>query len=260
MLNMKSDGKVSDNLKDPPPYGPGYGGSNLSGGSKPVMVASSSSQSSVPQRPDISLPSGSFNRISLQTRIADITGTYYINPQNLTTEIKGRRKKRKFKQIPDAVFRSRRGNISLDLATTGYVDSVSKASIHATTKSGDISLNLISGADIRPRFDLEVNTRSGNIVLFIPSTFSGAIQLHTNKGDLQFLPGISSTMQVVKSEHNECLVLVGKQQSVGSSPLNQADFCRLRTRSGNIIVGERGKDIYVKTSGIWGKLAALFKG
>jgi hypothetical protein len=142
------------------------------------MVASSSSKSSVPRRPDISLPSGSFSRVSLQTRFADITGasfwllmdagieretgTYYIEPKNVT-ELVSRRKKRKnkIKHIPDAVFRTKRGNITLDLATTGHANEVAKASVVASTKSGNISLNLISGAETRPRFDLEANTRSG---------------------------------------------------------------------------------------------------
>ncbi|KAJ6581539.1 hypothetical protein B0H19DRAFT_510867 [Mycena capillaripes] len=248
----------TEKASGPPPYekdGYGYGGSN----SRPMMVASSSTQSSLPRRPDISLPSGSFNRVSLQTRFADITGTYYVDPQNLMSEIKGRRKKRKFKQIPDAVFRSRRGNLSLDLATNGHINDVPKASIIASTRSGNISLNLISGAVTRPRFDLEVNTRSGTIILFVPNTFSGAIQLHTKTGDLNFLPGIASKMQVVKSTDNEYLVLVGKQHPPGSQP-GPADFCRLRTRTGNIIVGERGQDTYVKTTTIWQKLTGFLRG
>jgi hypothetical protein len=192
------------------------------------------------------------------------------------SEIKGRRKKRKLKSIPDAVFRSRRGNLSLDLATTGYVNEVAKACIQASTKSGDISLNLISGASTKPRFDVEVNTRSGTceslalcfislmistgtIILFVPPTFCGAIQLHTRTGDLNFLPGIASGIQVVKSSDTEYLVLVGKQQPVGLQQA-PADFCRLRTRTGNIIVGERGKDTYVKSTSVWEKLAGLFRG
>jgi len=225
-----------------------------------MMIASSSSQSSISRRPDIRrLPSGSFNHVFLQTRFADITGTYYISPQNLVTEIKGRRKKRKQRPVPDAVFRSRRGNLSLDLATTGYSTEAPKALIQASTKSGNISLNLISGADTKPRFDVEVNTKSGTIVLFVPNTYSGAIQLHTNTGDLEFLPGLASRLQVVKSSDNEYLVLVGTQQPIGLQPAC-ADFCRLRTRTGNIIVGERGKDTYVKSTSVWEKLTGLFRG
>ncbi|KAJ7155412.1 hypothetical protein C8R43DRAFT_429155 [Mycena crocata] len=244
----------------PPPYEDG--GKGGYGGSKPIMVASSSSQSSVPRRPDLSLPSGSFSRLDMQTRFADITGTYYIDAKNPPTEITSRRKKRKhkIKHIPDATFRSRRGKITIDLATNGYFTDVPKASVVASTKSGNISLNLIPGTETKPRFDIEANTRSGDIVLFVPSTFSGAIQLHTKTGNLDFLPGIASGMQVVKSTENEYLVLVGnqsKQHPPGHAP---ADFCRLRTRTGNIIVGERGKDTYVKATSLWEKLTGLFRG
>ncbi|KAJ7765430.1 hypothetical protein DFH07DRAFT_810561 [Mycena maculata] len=246
----------------PPPYNnrekDGYGDS------KPMMVASSPSEPSVPRRPDIKLPSGSFSRLCLQTRFADITGMYYIDAKNPASNVTSRRKKRKQKKIkliPDAIFRSRRGNLSLDLATNGYALDVPKASVVASTRSGNISLNLIPGAENKPRFDVEVNTRSGDIVLFVPSTYSGAIQLHTKTGNLDFLPGISSEMRVVKSTDTEFLVIVGNQG--GQQPLGPgqatADFCRLRSRTGNIIVGERGKDTYTRELSLWQKLTGFLR-
>ncbi|KAJ7759276.1 hypothetical protein B0H16DRAFT_1689192 [Mycena metata] len=246
------------------PAPPAYNGEQLAGysGSKPPqfepqMVAVASSSRSSATATEV-IPSGPFTTLSQQTRFADIngasmfffialpnveraTGTHYIKPKNLNQEVPTRRKqKRKFRPIPDAVFRSRRGDVSLDLATTGYASETPKAVVVVSSKSGNISLNLISGGDIKPRFDLEVETHGGNIILFIPSTFSGAIQLHTKTGDLNFLPGLASGMHVVKSTDTEYLVLVGKQQPLGSQ--TPSDFCRLRTRTGNIIVGERGKD------------------
>ncbi|KAJ7043653.1 hypothetical protein C8F04DRAFT_1072862 [Mycena alexandri] len=226
---------------------------------EPQMVAvASSSRSSASAAPEV-IPSGPFSTLSQQTRFADINGTYYIKPKNLNKEVPTRRKQRqKFRPIPDAVFRSRRGDLSLDLATTGYASETPKAVVVASSKSGDISLNLISGGDIKPRFDLEVETHGGNIILFVPPTFSGAVQLHTKTGDLNLLPGLASGMQVVKSTDTEYLVLVGKQQPPGSRA--PSDFCRLRTRTGNITVGERGKDQpYVKSSSIWDKLAGIFR-
>ncbi|KAJ7504384.1 hypothetical protein B0H11DRAFT_2221800 [Mycena galericulata] len=238
-------------LPAPPPYENGDKDGYLGGygGLKATMVASSSSQSSVPHghgRPDISLPS-------------DITGTYYIEAKQPISDrtTRRKRKQKKIKVIPDAIFRSRRGNLSLDLATNGSAYDVPKASIVVSSKSGNISLNLISGADTRPRFDLEANTRSGDVVLFVPSTFSGAIQLHTKTGNLDFLPGITSAMQVVKSTDSEYLVFV---RNTGNVNGKQADFCRLRTRSGNIIVGERGKDAYIKPTSIWQKLTGFLRG
>jgi hypothetical protein len=76
-----------------------------------------------------------------------------------------------------------------------------------------------------------------------------------------FLPGVASGMEIVKTTDTESLVLVGKPQQplLGSQP-GPSDFCRLRTRSGNIIVGERGKDTYVKTTSIWQKLTGILRG
>ncbi|KAJ7224217.1 hypothetical protein GGX14DRAFT_350399, partial [Mycena pura] len=189
------------------------------------------------------------------------TGTYYVTPHNIVPAVnlsRRQKRKQKQKQIPDAVFRSRRGNLLLDLATTGYSSEVAKAAVVASTKSGNISLNLLSGAKIRPRFDIEGNTRSGNVVLFIPSTFSGAIQLHTKTGDINFLPGIASEMRVVKSTDTEYLVLVGAQQPPGTDQA-PVDFCRLRTRSGNVVIGVRGKDTYVRPAGLWQKLTGFLR-
>ncbi|KAJ7442272.1 hypothetical protein FB451DRAFT_112270 [Mycena latifolia] len=262
------DGPPTEEGGQAPPYEIAEkGGYN---GARPFMVASSSSQSSVPPavppKPDIRLPSGSFgsfSRVCLQTRFADISGTYYIAAKNPVSEITSRRKRRKhkIKHIPDAVFRTNRGNLSLDLATTGNVDQVPKASVVASTNTGKISINLISGSETKPRFDLEVKSRRGDIVLFVPNTFSGAIQLHTKTGNIDFLAGIASRMQVIKSTDTEYLVLVGSQgrHQLGSTQGPPADFCRLRSNSGSIIVGERGTDTYVKAPTLWQRLTGFLR-
>ncbi|KAJ7066558.1 hypothetical protein C8F01DRAFT_1123689 [Mycena amicta] len=271
---MIQDAKQNEMSAQPPPYPnekDGYG----VGCGKPLMVATPSRPSPLA---DIRVPPDPLNRINLQTRFADVTGershcrsweidvipsgTYYIAPHIVAPEVSGRRKKQKRKQkhIPDAVFRSRRGNLSLDLGTTGYASENAKASIDASTKSGNISLNLIAGSHVRPRFEVEVNTRTGSVVLFVPSTFSGAIQLHTKTGDLQFLPGITAEMRVVKSTETEYLVLLGPQPLPSGGQQAPADFCRLRTRSGNIVVGIRGKDEYVKAAGLWERITGFMRG
>ncbi|KAF7308858.1 hypothetical protein MKEN_01085700 [Mycena kentingensis (nom. inval.)] len=254
----------------PPPYPTekddyGYGGAAAAASSpgKPLMVANSSTASSATATSSID-PSLPRDRINLQTRFADVSGTYYIapTPQVAPSQNNGpgrrRRKKKKVQGIPDAVFRSRRGNLALDLGTIGYAVETASASIDASTRSGSISLNLIGGARVRPRFDVEVNSRSGNVVLFVPNTFAGAIQLHTKSGDLEFLPGITAEMRVVKSTETECLVLVGPQPPLGGGQI-PTDFCRLRTRSGNIKIGMRGVDTYVKPGGLWERLTSFMR-
>ncbi|KAJ7281527.1 hypothetical protein C8J57DRAFT_1297898 [Mycena rebaudengoi] len=245
--NVTTDLKTSAN---PPPYQGGYGGSAVASSSRQVVGK--------PQnRPDIGVPTGSFNTVCIQNRFQDITGTFYIDPKIRALEYTNRRKRRKQKPTPDAIFRSRRGKIALDLGTTGYLVEVPTASVVVSTKSGNISLNLISSASTKPRFDLEATTRSGDIVLFVPHTFSGAIQLQTRTGDINFLPGIAAApeMRVIKSTDTEHLVFFG-----GQGPTQGVeDFCRLTTRSGNITVGQRGKDKYVKTPGVWERLVGVLR-
>ncbi|KAJ7623228.1 hypothetical protein FB45DRAFT_1031160 [Roridomyces roridus] len=256
---------MTDKALPPPPYGNGEkniysNGSDL----KPPLIdapapSSSATTTAVPHRPEIKVPSsGSFTRLSLQTKWANITGTYYINavnpaPPNLQSRRK-RRKQKKTREIPDAVFRTRRGNLTLDLCTNGYAKDVPRASIRASSRSGNISLNLIAGGAAKPKFDLECGSRSGTIVLFVPETYSGVIQLHTKSGTMNFLPGISSEMNVVKSSDTECMVYVRSRLMAPNQP---ADFCRVRTRGGDIIVGERGKDTYHKPKTLLEKLTGF---
>ncbi|KAJ7091361.1 hypothetical protein B0H15DRAFT_835629 [Mycena belliarum] len=261
-----------------PPYQFAEQQGGVTKGPKPVVVTalSQSSSSSQPpsavHKPQIALPPGSFgsfSRLNLRTRWANISGTYYIAAQNPSSQIISRRQRRKQKIriIPDAIFRTNRGNLNLDLATTGNVNEAPKASVSASTIRGKISINLIPGAESRPRFDLEASSRSGDIVLFVPNTFAGAIQLHTKTGDLDFLPGIASNMQVMRSTDTEYLVFVGNKVLDNRGKSRQpgrgqdvADFCRLRTVSGSIIVGERGKDTYVKEQSVWQRMTGFLRG
>nr|GAT45710.1 predicted protein [Mycena chlorophos] len=265
---MRFDEK-EDMSAQPPPYLKAVDGYGVGAG-KPMMMASpaSAAEKDLPARPTTFEASSSYSQapatsqhIKLQTRFADISGTYYVSPHTVATPpATGRRRRRKQKRkqlVPDAVFRSRRGNLALDLGTTGYASENAAASIAASTRSGNISMNLIAGAAVRPRFDVEISTRSGNVVLFIPPTFSGAIQLHTKRGEMQFLPGITSEMRVVKATETEYLVFVGAQHIGGEQ--TPADFCRLRTRRGNIMVGIRGKDLYVKPSGLWERITGFLR-
>lgn len=71
------------------------------------------------------------------------TGTFYIDPQipNLSP---GKKKKKCGKhRASDASFQSHKGPISLELGTTGSVSRTQRATVNVTTRSGDISLNLV---------------------------------------------------------------------------------------------------------------------
>jgi len=201
----------------------------------------------------------SFSQIRLDSHWADITGTFYVDPKNPINELTNKGKKsRNKKAIPDAIFRSRSAKISIDLATTGLVRDVPKASVIVLSKSGNITLNLLPAEESRPRFDLEIKSNSGRVVVFLPKTYGGAIQLHTRSGTLEFLPALKEHIHVVKSTDTESLVLLGRQ----STPSSQlpSDFCHIRTRSGKVLVGLRGEDTYVEELNLWQRIGRSLKG
>ncbi|KAJ7668310.1 hypothetical protein B0H17DRAFT_1087683 [Mycena rosella] len=194
-------------------------------------------------------PGQSFSQVRLETRYTDIKGTYYIDPKSppLLSTKKSRKKK-----VPDAIFRTRSGNITLDLATAGQVLDVASASVKVHSKSGNITLNLLPADESRPRLDLEVKINSGTAVVFIPGTYAGAIQLYTKSGTLEFLPAMLARSQVVKSGEHETLVLFGKQ--IDPSSRLPSDYCAILSRSGKIVVGLSGEDTYVEPPGLWQRI------
>ncbi|KAJ7224216.1 hypothetical protein GGX14DRAFT_648994 [Mycena pura] len=234
--------------EEPPPYSPGS-----------HRAASVSRRNNIlpplpVEGPEASLePDNTFSQIDLDTRFHDLKGTYRIDPKNPTTHLKN--KKTRVKRVPDAAFRTRSGKVALSLTTTGLARDVAKASVVVTSKSGNITLNLLPADESRPRFDLEVKSNSGTVVIFIPPTYSGAIQLHTKSGSLGYLPALSARLQVVKSADTESLVLFGQQ----AAPL-ASDFCHVRTRSGNVLIGLRGEDKYVEEPGLWQRIGGFLKG
>lgn len=87
-------------------------------------------------------------------------------------------------------------------------------------------------------------------MLFLPDTFSGVIQLSTRKGSLDFLPGLSAVMKVIKRSDKEALVSIGDYTMSGDTI--HVDFCQLTSRSGKLIVGLSRKDRQVEIrSGFW---------
>nr|GAT57982.1 predicted protein [Mycena chlorophos] len=196
------------------------------------------------------------DRIRIHKRWANISGTYFVSPHTPEPEpepepgVDKKKKKPKPKpkkqEEPDAFFYSRRGFLSLDIGTagsgSGRTSETAKASIAASTKSGDININLIAPLVVRPRFDVEITTQSGKLTLFLPQTFSGAIQIYTKTGTVTLLPALTTSMRVVKSTPTESLILVGPQPMGADAQQRPADYCLLRTVSGDVLMGVRGRD------------------
>ncbi|KAF7308344.1 hypothetical protein HMN09_00682700 [Mycena chlorophos] len=196
------------------------------------------------------------DRIRIHKRWANISGTYFVSPHTPEPEpepepgVDKKKKKPKPKpkkhDEPDAFFHSRRGFLSLDIGTagcgSGRASETAKTSIAASTKSGDININLIAPLVVRPRFDVEITTQSGKLTLFLPQTFSGAIQVYTKTGTVTLLPALTTSMRVVKSTPTESLILVGPQPMGADAQQRPADYCLLRTVSGDVLMGVRGRD------------------
>lgn len=203
-------------------------------------------------------PPPTVNQVHLEARNEPISGTFYIDPQIPNSSLGKKKKSKCGKHASDASFRSHKGPISLELATTGSVSRTQRATVNVTTRSGDVSINLLPIHPSQPRMGLDVYSRKGNTLLYIPPTFSGVIHLTTRKGELTMLPRLSASMKILKSTNKEVLVMVGSQSvdSTGNAPV--ADLCQLKSHSGNIVVGLAGQDKYSPPVGFWKRMGEFF--
>jgi len=176
--------------------------------------------------------------------IGGYKGTYYVDPSA------SRVSKPLKKQLSDfqASFRSRKGNISIDVGTTGRG---AKASALISSRKGAVHVNILPLLPNRPRISLDVSSRKGKVALFIPDSYSGILRLCTKKGKLEFLPSLSGAMQTFKMTPKEALVYFGAGQG---RPEQSGDFCQITTKGGSIIVGISGRDKYPGEPGLWQSL------
>lgn len=102
---------------------------------------------------------------------------------------------------------------------------------------------------------------SGNIVLFVPDTFSGVVHLTTRKGDMVVLPALADSMKVVKTSGKEIIFTVTPkhlQNRVDNT--SETTLCQLYSRKGNIVVGLSGYDKYASPPSFWKKLGCYLRG
>jgi hypothetical protein len=88
-------------------------------------------------------PPPTVNQIHLEARNEPISGTFYIDPQIPSLSLGKKKKKCRKHRASDASFQSHKGPISLELGTTGSVSRTQRATVNVTTRSGDVSLNLV---------------------------------------------------------------------------------------------------------------------
>ncbi|KAF9461532.1 hypothetical protein BDZ94DRAFT_1196090 [Collybia nuda] len=187
-------------------------------------------------------PVASVNQPHLRTHKEPLKGTFYIDPTTPCLAFDPKAFKSRKKNPPHASFHTRKGEINLDLATVGDANISPKASVLVASRSGNIKIKLLPTPVKRPRVDLEVTSRKGKIVLFLPETFSGLVQLKSRKGKFCILPELAAVMTKVKQGEGEIIFFIGEQPSATARAV--VDFCQLESRGGKLIVGLDGLDIY----------------
>lgn len=102
---------------------------------------------------------------------------------------------------------------------------------------------------------------SGNIVLFLPETFTGIVHLMTRKGEMAVLPALAGKMKVVKTSQREVIfMIVPKDFPNGADNSAETTLCQLNTRKGNVVVGLSGRDQYLPQPSFWKKLGGYLRG
>lgn len=214
--------------------------------------------------------------IRLEKHHESISGTYIIDPESGDDEpsalrgfaarhsdLVGLRKAAGFlSAAPHAVFRNRFGSIFLTLATKGSSEQCHRTIVDVSTRHGDIAVNLSS---IYPgkRITLNVTSRRGKIVVLLPPTFRGDVQIRGSKlGGYDILPGLSSSIRSMNGKKTKMLLLIGDNIPTAEGS-ESTDHCCLSSRHGRIVLGLSGQDsmpIPQREDNIWRKIGSFFRG
>jgi len=106
---------------------------------------------------------------------------------------------------------------------------------------------------------LEVLTKDGNIIVFIPPNFSGGIQFRSKRvrNALNFLPEFATRARIINGSDKDSFVLFGTHDlSLSDLKNTERDLLLLSTQSGMITVGVTGLDYYEEPKlpiGFWKK-------
>ncbi|KAI0060696.1 hypothetical protein BV25DRAFT_1827568 [Artomyces pyxidatus] len=128
-----------------------------------------------------------------------------------------------------ATLNAHHGNVNASFAIVGPPNP-SHAGTKVTTDHGDIRLDLVSlqscpsiplpQADPAMQFgkapaksvEFDVSSQDGHIVVLVPRTFSGMLELQTRRGRIHTMPHLSGAAQTVKSSRNEVVLLIEQSQ------------------------------------------------
>jgi hypothetical protein len=89
----------------------------------------------------------------------------------------------------------------------------------------------------------------GDVVIFVPKEYGGAIRLISRFNKITVLPGLAEVTRIAKSTNSKTLLLMGSNQTNST-----ADYCDVYSRYGVVAVGLTGVDSFTFPPGFWSKL------
>jgi len=154
---------------------------------------------------------------------------------------------------PTAKLDSRRGNIFATLRVAGESAVPATATIRSTTHNGNIVLELVSKAPSRT-VNFDAYSRTGNISLLIPRSFSGTVELRGRRGDIELLPALAAYARVERATNSETVVLIGNIAPPTPGYGSVGDLARLYSHSGRLRLGFCGEDSFTESGSIIGQI------
>ncbi|KZP25571.1 hypothetical protein FIBSPDRAFT_855759 [Athelia psychrophila] len=205
--------------------------------------------------PSAQTPVNAVNQLHINNNKEDVFGTFAIDPLLPIPPKHKPKKGSKGKKAPDATFKTKNGAVSLNLSTQGSTAQRTKAFVEVATRKGDINIDLFQ-IQSQKNISLDVYSRKGNILVLIPRSFRGCIQIRSRKKGYQVLPALSGSSRALNSTAKEILVLVGEP----SSNEDDTDYLQLESNHGKVIVGISNEDEYQpNTATFWQKFFGIEK-
>ncbi|EPT02941.1 hypothetical protein FOMPIDRAFT_1022586 [Fomitopsis schrenkii] len=187
---------------------------------------------------------------------------------------KCRRRSRRPAEV-NASFRTRHGPIKVNV---GVINSATHAAspsdgrkargrVMLSSRHGRIGVNMTEIQAGRCA-DLDVSTRHGNIMVFLPPTFNGSIAVRTRRGPngVAYMPNFATRARLVRRSDREMLINLSPTPSpadlVKSAQASQKgdDYCVISTRHGKVAIGIYGLDSeadVVQAGGLAAQIEAL---
>ncbi|EPQ56575.1 hypothetical protein GLOTRDRAFT_110849 [Gloeophyllum trabeum ATCC 11539] len=230
----------------------------------------SAGQDAAPEPAVAGLDVAPTNNLVIHTRRSPITGKFRINPEDTIPYapdyLRRVNKRRCYKSRPtlNASFYTKHAPISLDLGIVSRSHENMTSFVEVNSRSGNITINL--SLEAPKHINLDVWTRRGNVVVFLPKNYFGAVKVYSKHGQILFLPALSRVMRLAKMNERDAMIFVGQAgasdpHQIEDNSTKHADFCQLASRHGDVVVGLRGEDTYKREdNGFWKKLGTYLRG